>query len=72
MKVGDFEPNVGNGIYRQRNAILFKMGYANYSEYLRSDLWKDIRKRVVRSRRSQMSNLSWQSYSCSSQILWQA
>ena len=32
--------------YTSRNLILKKLGFENYSDYLKSDLWKSIRKKV--------------------------
>lgn len=34
--------------YRNRNDILRELGYRSYSEYLSSDLWKEIRRRAIR------------------------
>lgn len=34
--------------YAGRDSILKKMGYSSYKEYLKSDLWKDIRARCMR------------------------
>lgn len=33
--------------YRKRNQKLYALGFRTYQEYLQSDLWKDIRKRVL-------------------------
>jgi hypothetical protein len=34
-------------VYRERNLNLRAMGFASYKEYLRSDLWRSIRARVL-------------------------
>lgn len=34
------------GSYQSRNLVLQELGFANYSEYLQSELWKSIRKNV--------------------------
>lgn len=34
--------------YQKRNETLLKMGFSSYKEYLKSDLWKVIRGRVLR------------------------
>lgn len=39
--------NLGWGEYRYRDASLLKMGYPDYSTYLKSPLWRKIRKRVL-------------------------
>jgi hypothetical protein len=36
--------------YYTRNQILKSMGFADYSEYLKSDLWSSIRSRVYREK----------------------
>ena len=33
--------------YRERNRIIRAMGFSDYADYLRSDLWASIRKRVL-------------------------
>lgn len=34
-------------VYRERNRVLRSIGFDSYSAYLRSDLWRDIRARVL-------------------------
>jgi hypothetical protein len=34
--------------YEKRNRVLREMGYRDYREYLKSDQWKEIRRRVLR------------------------
>jgi hypothetical protein len=36
--------------YASREANVRKLGFASYEEYLRSDLWKDVRGRVKRAK----------------------
>lgn len=38
--------------YSQRNLTLQQMGFANYAEYLASDLWKSIRAKAFRKKRN--------------------
>lgn len=33
--------------YADRNALLLELGYTDYKEYLKSDLWKGIRQRKI-------------------------
>ena len=42
----DFRDNRRGEDYASRDVILRKMGFANYKEYLASDLWRQIRARV--------------------------
>lgn len=35
------------GSYQRRDVILAEMNFSSYRDYLRSDLWKDIRSRVI-------------------------
>lgn len=37
--------------YQQRNALLREMGYPTYADYLASDLWQTIRRRVLAAHR---------------------
>ena len=36
--------------YGERNKIIYKLGFASYTDYLRSDLWKEVRGRVLKRR----------------------
>lgn len=36
-----------DAVYVERNSLLVTLGYETYSHYLGSDLWKDIRRRVI-------------------------
>ncbi len=38
--------------YSSRNATLLRLGFATYKEYLQSDLWKEVRKRVYTTKGS--------------------
>jgi len=49
-KERDYKQRTGHlyGIYQERNRLLADMGFATYAEYLQSDLWRAIRRRVFR------------------------
>lgn len=46
--------------YERRDRILLELGFASYESYLRGDLWKAIRWRV-------MEDQHWQCWSCENQ-----
>lgn len=37
-------------VYRERNRVIRAMGFKDYAAYLKSDLWKGIRERVLAER----------------------
>lgn len=47
-----YKPNYKNKywLYEKRNAILKELGYNSYSEYLNSELWKNIRSEILKTR----------------------
>lgn len=48
-----------NNPYRDRNETLQKLGFNTYKEYLKSDLWKSIKKRVMDAAGERCSRCSY-------------
>jgi 5-methylcytosine-specific restriction endonuclease McrA len=42
-----YKPKLSGNQYRRRAANLRRLGFASYAEYLASDLWAGIRRRVL-------------------------
>jgi hypothetical protein len=45
-------------VYRERNRVIRAMGFTDYKDYLKSDLWASIRERRSLTREAALSKLS--------------